>query len=151
MKVQLISLIAFLAVLVGCPETPIETAAEVAEARRDAAEDTKEARQDANEDVAGAIEVISDAHQAYDKTNEIARRKLTDAESEAMVKAANADFDVATTEAKGGYDVAKAKCGALNGVDETACVSTADATLATNQAKATAIRDAALVNAEHHE
>ena len=51
----------------------------------------------------------------------------------------NADLDVASTEAQGGYDVAKAKCDALNGNDKTACLSTADAT---------ATRNAALESAE---
>ena len=92
-----------------------------------------------------------DAQQAYAESDEIAAKKLTKVESDAMIKTANADFDVASAEAKGGYDVAKEKCDALNGVDKTACLSTADATLAANQAEATAIRDAALVSAEHHE
>ena len=51
MKVQLISVIAILAVLIGCPETPAETAVEVAQAREDAAQDVNEARRDANEAV----------------------------------------------------------------------------------------------------
>jgi len=68
-----------------------------------------------------------------------------------MVSTANADFKVASTEARGRNDVAKSKCGLLDGVEKTACISTADATLAANQADATAIRDAALVNAAHLE
>ena len=100
MKGPLISLIAVLAVLAGCPETPTETAVEVAQAREDAAQDVSEARRD-------AIEAV--------------------------------DFEVASTEANGGYDVAKAKCDALNGDDKTACFSIANAT---------AIRDAARESAE---
>ena len=72
MKGALISLIVVLAVLAGCPETPTETAVDVAQAREDATQYVKEARQDANDAVADATEVITDAHQAYAKTEEIA-------------------------------------------------------------------------------
>jgi hypothetical protein len=64
---------------------------------------------------------------------------------------ANAEFNVATAAAKGGYDIAKEKCDALSGVTKDACISTADATLESTRASATAIRDAALVSAEQHE
>lgn len=91
MQVQLIALVALLAVLVGCPETPTERAVDAAQAR---------------EEIAVTV---------------------------------NANLDVASTEAKGSYDVAKAKCDALNGNDKTACVSTTNAT---------ATRNAALESAE---
>ena len=108
MKGPLISVIAVLAVLAGCSESPTETAVEVVPAREDAAQDVNEARRDANEVVA-------------------------DAESNDLVKAVRVDSKVVSTEAKGSYDVAKARCDALNGDDKTACFSIANAT---------AIRDA---------
>ena len=92
MQVQLIALVALLAVLVGCPETPTERAVDAAQAR---------------EEIAITVKT---------------------------------DLDVVSTEAKGGYDVAKAKCDALNGNDKTACVSTTDATAARNAALESAVR-----------
>ena len=116
MKGPLISVIAVLAVLAGCPENPTETAVEVVPAREDAAQDVNEARRDANEVVA-------------------------DAESNDLVKAVRVDSKVVSTEAKGSYDVAKARCDALNGDDKTACFSIANAT---------AIRDAAREERAEH-
>ena len=51
MNGALISLIAVLAVLAGCPETATETAVDVAQAREGAAQYVKEARQDAKDAV----------------------------------------------------------------------------------------------------
>ena len=112
MKGPLISVGAILAVLSGCPETPTESAVEVVQAREDAVQDVNEARWDANEAVA-------------------------DTASNALVKAVRVDFGVASTEANGSYDVAKAKCDAFHGDDKTACFSIANAT---------AIRDAERVS-----
>ncbi|PJA38707.1 MAG: hypothetical protein CO182_10350, partial [Lysobacterales bacterium CG_4_9_14_3_um_filter_62_6] len=80
-----------------------------------------------------------------------ALKKLTAAESAAMVKTANADFDVATTEADARFSIAEQKCGAVSGVDKDACLSAANAVLAVDRATATAQRDAALAQAEHHD
>lgn len=69
MKGPLMSLIAVLAVLAGCPDTPPVTTVDVARARE-----------------------------------EIAIKKGTDAESEAMAKTLDADFEVASPEPKGGSE-----------------------------------------------
>ena len=149
---RMIPIAAFAALmLTGCQETSSDTAKDVAEARQDAAEDSAEARHDANDDVAQADDKVADAQQAYANADEGALRKLTKVESEAMIEKAKAAFDVASTEASGRHKVAKEKCGALTGVDKDACLSTADATLAAEQAAATASRDAALVDAANHE
>ncbi len=55
MKGALISLIVVLAVLAGCPQTPTETAVDVAQIREDAAQDVKEVREDANDAVAKSL------------------------------------------------------------------------------------------------
>lgn len=137
--------------LAACQNTTTDTAEKVAEARDAAADDVADARQYANETLADANDQISDAQQDYARTEKNATKKLTTAQSDAMVKTAHADFELASTVAKGRYDVAKSKCGLFDGVEKTACLSTADATLAANQADATAVRDAALVSAEHLE
>ena len=79
---------------------------------------------------------------------EFAIKKRTDAESEAMIKALNADFEFASPEPKSGYDVALSKCDALNGVERTACFSAADAATAANLAETATVRDAAMEIAE---
>lgn len=137
--------------LAACQNSVNDTAENVAETRDAAADDVADARQDASETLADANEQISNAEQDYARSEKDATRKLTKAQSDAMVKTAHAEYDLAATEARGRNDVAKSKCGLLDGVEETACISTADATLAANQADATAIRDAALVNAAHLE
>ena len=110
MKGPLISMIAVLAVLAGCPESPTETAVDVVPAREDAAQDVNEARRDANE-------------------------AFADAESNDLIRAARVDSKVVSTEATGSYDVAKVRCDALNGDDKTACFSIANATAIRNAAR----------------
>jgi len=68
-----------------------------------------------------------------------------------MISKAQANFDVALAEAEGLHNFAIEKFGALKGVDKTACLSTADAAFTANQATITADRDAALVQADHHD
>ena len=111
-----------LLLLAGCQETPNETAKDVAAARQD-----------------------------YAETDKDALKKLTVAEADAMVKTANADFEIANAQATGRADVAKQACGTLTGVEKDACISNAEANLAAELATAVANRDAMLVAAEHHE
>ncbi len=80
-----------------------------------------------------------------------AANALTRAESQAMIRTANADFDVAETAAEGNHEVATQRCDALLDVARDSCMSTADATLASNRREAIATRDAALLDAEYHE
>ena len=68
-----------------------------------------------------------------------------------MVTSAQAEFDGASTQADGRHNIAREKCDALAGVDKDACLSTAKAAFADEQAAITATRDAALVAAEHHD
>jgi vacuolar-type H+-ATPase subunit H len=149
---RLIPMIAVAALmLAGCKQNAADTAKDVANAQETAGQNTDAARQEASKTVAKANDQVADAKQVYDKTDASAHKKLSAAESDAMVKTAKADFDVATTEAEGRHDVAKEKCDALSGVDKDSCLSTANALLASDQATATAKRDAAFVDADHHE
>lgn len=152
MNIRLIPLAAAaLLILGGCDKTPTERSQDVADVRENAMQESGEARQDASKTVAKAQNKVVDAQQAYNKSDEGAQKKLSAAESSAMIKTAEANFEVAKTEAQGRNDVAAEKCAALDGVDEDACLSTAKADLAASEAAATATRDAALVHAEHHE
>jgi len=130
--------------LAGCNESPSETAKDVTQAREKAGQEVSEARQDASKTASKSEDKVMDAQQEYAKTDANAREKLTDVESQAMTAQAKADFDVAKTEAEGRHNIAVEKCGALEGVDKTACVSTADANFAAEVAAATANRDEAM-------
>lgn len=142
---RLIPIVAVAALLLaGCNEAPSETSKDVTQAREDASQDVSEARQDASKKESKSEEKVIDAAQAYAKTDANAREKLTAVESEAMASGAKADFDVAMAEAEGRHEIATEECGGLQGVDKTACVSTADANFAADEAAATAIRDTAL-------
>ena len=135
--------------LAGCSETPYETSEEVAQARKDASENLSEARQEASQTENRVEEKVADAQHEYARTDATARAELTEVQAEALTKTAKADFDVAITEATGIRDVAKEKCGVLDGAEETACLSAADATFAASKAKAIADRDATLVAVAH--
>jgi len=146
MMSRLIPIVAVGALLLAaCNESPSETSKDVTQAREKASQDVNEARQDASKTESKSEEKVVDAQQAYAKSDATAREKLTAVESEAMAAQAKADFDVAITEAEGRHNIAVEKCGALEGVTKKACVSTADADFAAQQAAATANRDAALV------
>lgn len=106
------------------------------------------ARHDADKTVDKANDKLVDAQTDYARADDAARAKLTVVESQTMSKKAKADFDVAIAKAEGRHDIATEKCGALSGVDKTACISAADASFAAEQADATARRDQTLVQAE---
>lgn len=135
--------------IAGCNETPYETSEDVTEARKDASENLSEAREEASQTENRVEENVADARHEYARTDANAREELTEAQTEALRKTAKADFDVAITEATGIRDVAKEKCGVLDGAEKTACLSAADATFAASKAKAIADRDAALVAVAH--
>jgi vacuolar-type H+-ATPase subunit H len=142
---QLIPVVAVMALLLaGCKESASETSKDVTQAREEASQEVSEARQDADRTENKSEEKVIDAQQEYSKTDANAREKLTEVESDAMANQAKADFEVAKTEAEGRHNIAVEKCGALEGVDKKACVSTADANFAADEAAATAIRDNAL-------
>ncbi len=147
--ITIVALATFL--LAGCNKTPSETSKDVAKAREVATQDSNAAREDASKTENKANENVADAQDVYAESKAGAQEKLSAAESKAMIAKAKADFDVALTDAEGRHSIAIEKCGSLKGVDKTACVSTADAKLASDQADATAERDSALMDAEHHE
>jgi hypothetical protein len=149
MKAQVITIGICAALLAGCQQASTESG--VAQAQVDAAENTREARVDAAAEIANADERVDDAEQAYARADAVASNALTRAESDAMIKTANANFDVARTTAVGYYDIEKEKCDALTGVVKDACISTADATFTASELAAISTRDAALVAAEFHE
>lgn len=70
--------------------------------------------------------------------------KLTKVESEAMIKTANADYDVSKTKADGAFKIAKEKCDSLSGDSKNTCQSTADATLKADLSAAASVRDKAV-------
>jgi len=76
---------------------------------------------------------VADAERANARAGAVASNALTRAESDGMIKTANAKFDVARTTAVGHYNVEKEKFDALTGVVEDACISTADATFAASE------------------
>lgn len=137
--------------LTGCKETPSDTASDVADARQEATQDNSEARQDANAEIADANAQVNDAQTAYDEKSDDTRKKLTLAESEAMIKTAKADYDVAKVEAEGRDKIAKAKCDAFSGPEKTSCDNVAQATLVAETSSAAAVRDALLLDATYHE
>lgn len=137
--------------LTACQETPQETAKDVSAARQDAAKDVKEAREDKREDVAEANAEVAGARQDFEQDSNAAMKKLTAAEAEAMVKTANANYDIAIAQISGRADVARQACGAMTGVEKDACLSNAEATFEAEKAAAIAQRDEVLVAAEHHE
>jgi len=136
--------------IAGCDKSATDTSKNVTKARADASQDVDEAMQDARETEHKADEKVADAQQAYAKTDATARAKLTKAESEAMITKAHADFKVSMAAAEGRNKIEVEKCGASEGVDKKACLSTADATFTADKASITANRDAVLVKAEHH-
>src|SRR4249919_2588227 len=85
----------------GCKQTEADTAKDVASAQADATESIDASRADATKTVAEANADVADAQQTYDKSNASAQKKLTAAESAAMIEMAKADYEVATTEATG--------------------------------------------------
>ncbi len=137
--------------LAGCQKSSSEVAENVADARTDAAKTNQAARDEASEDAAKSNTSMAAAEKTYAEGEAAANKKLTAAEAEAMTQAAESRFDVLAAEAQGRYDIAKEACGALTGVDKTACVSKADETHQMDRAAAIAERDAALVAAEHHD
>jgi hypothetical protein len=135
----------------GCDKPAKESAKDIDKAREGAAVSIQDARQDANKTEDRADRKVADAQQDYAETTEAAQDKLSVVESEAMRKKAEAEYEVASTAATGHHDVAKQKCDVLAGAAKDACLSGADAALATEQAMAVASRDQALVLAESHE
>ena len=133
----------------GCEKSPSDTATDVAVARKDAIENIDEARSDANKTVIKAQDQVANAQKKYGETDQRALNTLTAAESDAMIKTANALFDVAKAEAKGRYNIEKEKCGAFDGAAKDACMSTAAAVRAEELAMATKMRDEALMSAEY--
>lgn len=149
---RIIPVIALAALLMaGCDKSATDTSEDVAKARENASQDVSKAQQDANKTEKKANEKVAAAQQDYAETDASAHAKLTAVESEAMIKSAHADFDVAMAAAEGRHKIAKEKCGASEGVDNKACLSTADATFAAEKADIIAHRDEALVQAEHHD
>jgi hypothetical protein len=139
-RLVLIAACASALLLGACSKTPADTAKDVADARTDA-----------NQVANAADSKVADAQQAYATTDQNALKKLTAAESEAMISTARANFDVANTDAQGRASIAREKCGSLAGAEKDACLSSAEAALASDQAAAIATRDAALVAAERHD
>lgn len=135
----------------GCDNKPTDTTKNVSEARKEASQDVKAARQDAAKIESEASQKVDAAQNAYAKTDANAREKLSEAEAEAMITKAKAEYDVALAAAEGRYAIAKEKCGALTGVDNKACLSTAEATYTAEKAMITAERDSALVLADRHD
>jgi len=145
MIIKLIPIVAVAALLLtACDESPSKTSKDVTQARAEASQNVSEARQEADKIERTSSDKVVDAQQAYTKTATTARQKLTKVESEALAAGANAEFEVANTEAEGRHNIAVEKCGALKGADKTACASTADANFAAEVAAATARRDTAL-------
>lgn len=148
---RLIPLLAVAALLLaGCEKSTSENTKDVTEAREKASQDTTEARKEAYKVESKAGQKVATAKQDYSKTTADAEQKLDKAEANAMTMTANSDYDVAMARVEGAHKVAVEKCDLLKDVEKTACKSTADAAFAASQAKATAIRDAALVQAERH-
>lgn len=142
MITRMITIVAMAALLLSaCDESASKTSKDVTQARVEASQDSSEARQEASQVESKSVDKVVDAQQAYAKTDAKARQKLTQVESEAMIAGAKADFDVAKTKAEGSLNIAMEKCGALKGVDKTACLSTADANFTAEVAAATADRD----------
>ena len=137
--------------LTACQETPSETAKDVAQARDTAVEQNQEARQEANEDRAQAAADVTEAKNDMVVVDNNRVNKITKAESEAMLTAAQTKYDVAMTESKGRYNIENEKCDALKGVGEDACRSTIEATLAAEEAAITATRDSEIVSATYYE
>ena len=137
--------------LAGCKETASDTANDVAEARQEAAQDNNDAQLDANKEIADVNGKVIDAQAAYAQDGNITRKKLTIAESDAMVKTAEADYDVAKVAAEGRNKIAQEKCDALSGTDKMSCYDIAKATLVADTSSAAAVRDTQLVDAAYHE
>lgn len=137
--------------LTGCKETASDTANDVADARQEAAQDNSEAQQAANAEIADANADVANAQETYDEKSDDTRKKLTVAESEAMIKTAQADYDVSKVEAEGRDKIAKEKCDALSGADKDSCNHIAEATLVAEISSAAAVRDALLLDATYHE
>jgi vacuolar-type H+-ATPase subunit H len=134
----------------GCDNKPGDTAKNVSDAREDASQEIKDARQDAAKMESEASEEVHEAQSDYAETDADAREELSEVESDAMITTAKADYEVAMADADGRYAVAKEKCGALTGVDNKACLSTAESSFIADKAAITADRDSALVLAERH-
>ena len=151
MKIRLIPIAVVAALmLAGCDKSSSDVSKAVEEARDDASVSVEAARKDAGTVEHKADEKVANAQQDYAETDASARKELSEVESEAMVKKAAAEFDFATAEAEGRHGVAIQKCEMFAGAEKDACMSGADATLATDKATAIATRDAALVQAERH-
>jgi hypothetical protein len=133
----------------GCEKSTSASAKDVAKARENATENSNEARNDADKVAAETNANLATVAQANAKADANARADMSAAESKAQAATAQANFNVAMTDAKGAYDIAKEKCSTLKSVDKDACLSTIAATLAADEAAATATRDRSLAAADH--
>jgi hypothetical protein len=152
MIIRLIPTLALAVLLLGgCSESANETSNDVSQAREKASKDASAAQQDANRSAEKAQHEVAEAKRDYADTRNDAQDELNEAEADAMVTMAEADFDIMMAEVEGQHRIAIEKCDALNGVKKDSCVSTADATLEADKARATSNRDAVLAQADRQE
>jgi hypothetical protein len=137
----LFTAIAVTTMLTACGQTETEAAEELARARLEAAERVAAARQRADAALA--------AHQATANGHARSAGKLTPQDVDAMIENANSAFEAARAEAMKRHETAEIQCDALEGVDKIACLSTADAELAADEAAAISHRDEALAGANY--
>lgn len=141
-----------LALVAGCKESSSETSRDVAEARVEAAESNDDAREDAAGDMADASGELAEARQDYREAEGDAHDDLNASESEAMVAAAHARYDVMHTAAQGRHKVAMERCdGMARGEERDACETEADGVLAVGESEAEQARDEALLAASRHQ
>jgi hypothetical protein len=105
--------------LIGCGETPKETANDVTAAGKEA-----------------------------DKSTTEAREELGTVQTSALSRRAKAKYDLAITTAEENYRAATQKCNEIGGADLVACESAAEAILTSANADAATLRDAALLAAK---
>jgi hypothetical protein len=78
----------------------------------------------------------------------VARATQETAKAEVLIEQAMTAFEAARADAMRRYEAAEIQCDPLQGVDKIACLSTADAELARDEAAAISSRDEALVRAD---
>jgi len=148
---QLIPVTALAALMLGgCGDTSNDTARDIRETRDDAAQNINAARDNAQDTINRVDRDVNELERDLARTNANAREQLNEAEADARTETAQAVFEVEEAEANGRHNIAMERCDAVTGVEKDACISTADANLASELAIAVSRRDNALVAAERN-
>ena len=150
MMIRLLTIAAiFSLLLTGCMKNATEADKDGEEFRRDATESNDRARFDTTRAVAKANERMEREGVRQFLSNMEDDKILTEAESEAMISKAKADYDAAMMQAKGRYQRTKGECDGLSTLQNEICIGHLDETLTADRLLAAENRDTAIVSVQY--